>query len=430
MIITGKNLKKDARFSRRDILQRLGLSAACIPLLHSDKLFAQGSSGFPKRMVCVTMNNGNNPNDFHSFHSTGSVALKPLEPWKDKVTTIRGLGLKVMVDKGQRWDGHYSHPCALSGSHSGGQFGSAQNASVDQMVSDHIAKTVNLTRPLLNLGVRSERDGRDTSWRAAGQPNRNEVSSASLYADLFSSAAVPTNVLDETMIRNASVLDYLGKDLERFAARLGTEDKIKIAAHLNSIRELETQLQAESAATSGPSCQAPDVDTSTQVPARMNAMFKMLAVALKCDYTRVATMELYDNGGGNGNTFPWIGVNRDYHMLAHAGQSADKAKVDQWLFQQVAILAAELDATDEGGLSALDNSVISIGNDMNTGDSHDVSLINYALIGSAGGALRTGMALNLNGAHNTLLTSLANAMGLEIDRVGTRYSGNIAQLMA
>lgn len=124
----------------------------------------------------------------------------------------------------------------------------------------------------------------------------------------------------------------------------------------------------------------------------MDALFKMLPVALKCDYTRVATMELCDNGGGNGNTFPWISVNRKYHMLAQRGQSSNKAKVDKWLFEQVAILVAELDAVDEG-------------------------------------ALRIGMALNLNGAHNILLTTLANAMGLPINQVGTQYSGNISQLL-
>lgn len=428
MIIKGKNLKSDLKYSRREILRKLGASVACMPLIHADRLFAQVNGGFPQRMVCVTMNNGNNPNDFHRFHSGDSYALQPLVPWKSKVTTIKGLGLKVMVDQGQRWDGHYSHPCALTGSHTGGNFGSSENASVDQMVSDHIAKSVNLTRPLLNLGVRSERDGQQTSWKAAAQPNRNEVSSASLYSDLFSSAAVPSLVLDEAMARKASVLDFLGRDLERFSGRLGSEDKNKIQAHLTSIRELEVQLQASTDASAS-SCQAPEVDTAIEVPARMDAMFKMLAVALKCDYTRVATMELYDNGGGNGNTFPWIGVNSDYHMLAHGGQSADKAKVDQWLFAQVAILLKELDGAMEGSGSALDNCVISIGNDMNTGDSHDVSLINYALIGSAGGALNTGMALNLNGAHNLLLTTLANAMGLATSRVGAKYSGNISQLL-
>ncbi len=423
MIITGKNLKKDRRYSRRDILKHLGASAALLPLLHTESLFSQSSDSFPKRLVCVTLSNGTEARDFHNFHNGGSKTLKALEPWKEKVTTIKGLGLQVMVDAGNRWGGHSSHPCALTGSVS------AKNASVDQVVSDHIAKSVTLSRPLLNLGVKSERDGRDTSYRAAGQPNRNEVSSASLYSDLFSSAAVPTDILANATSRNASVLDFLGRDLESFSTRLGTEDRVKIQAHLSSIRELEKQLQVTG--DSPVACKAPDVDTSIEVPARMDAMFRMLSVALKCDFTRVATMELYDNGGGNGNTFPWIDVNRDYHQLAHAGQSADKTRVDQWLFEQVAILVAELDDAQEDGGTALDNSVIMVGNDMNTGNSHDVANINYALIGGAGGALNTGLALEFGtGPHNKLLTTMANAMGVDTDRIGDRYSGNIPELLA
>ncbi len=173
-------MKKPSYFSRRDFLKKLGVSTAMLPLLESDLVFSQ-TNGSPQRLVCITMCNGNDVNDFHAFHSGDSYTLSPLNPFKNDVTTIRGLGMKIMVDQGDEWGGHGSHPCALTGSHSGGFTASAKNASIDQMVADHIAQTTQLPRKLLNLGVRSERDGRNTSWRAAGQPNPNETSSRALF---------------------------------------------------------------------------------------------------------------------------------------------------------------------------------------------------------------------------------------------------------
>ena len=422
-------MKINSRFSRRDVLKKLGASAAMLPMLQSDPLFAQ-NTGVPQRLICITTCNGNDANDFHAFHGTGSYTLSPLNPWKNKVTTLKGLGMKVMVDQGDEYSGHGSHPCALTGCHSGGFTASAKNASIDQMVADHIAKTVPLPRKLLNLGVRSERDGRNTSWRAAGQTNANETSSRSLFSSLFSSPIVPAGMLDEIAQKNASVLDYLGKELESFGRRMGAEDRVKIQAHLSSIRELEKQLYV----TGPTSCTPPTIDTSSYVPTQMDAMFKMMGVALRCDYTRVITMELYDNGGGNGNTFPWININNDYHAIAHAeiGTPEDKRNIDKWLFEQIAILVKDLADSPEGDVSALDNSVILVGSDMNSGSNHWVGEINYALIGSAGKKLRTGVAVNAGSRqpHNYLLTTLVNVMGISTNRVGDTYSGNLPQILA
>lgn len=422
-------MKFNRRLSRRETLKKLGASATMLPVLSSELLSAQ-TGDIPQRLVCVTMSNGNDNNDFHAFHSGGSYTLSGLNPWKDKVTTIKGMGMKIMLDQDDEYSGHGSHPCALTGSHTGGFTASAKNASIDQMVADHIAQSVQLPRKLLNLGVRSERDGRNTSWRAAGQTNANETSSRSLFNNLFSSPIVPMQMLDEIAIKNASVLDYLGKELETFGRKMGTEDRIKIQAHLSSIRELETQLNVVAPV----SCDIPEVDTSEYVPSRMDAMFRMMGTALRCDYTRAITMELYDNGGGNGNTFPWLNINSDYHEIAHAeiGTPQDKRDIEKWLFDQVAILVKDLDDSPEGGVTALDNTVILVGNDMNSGSNHWVGEINYALIGSAGGKLRTGNALNVGSRqpHNYLLTTLVNAMGISTNRVGDGYSGNLPQLLA
>ena len=49
-----------------------------------------------------------------------------------------------------------------------------------------------------------------------------------------------------------------------------------------------------------------------------------------------------------------------------------------------------MDATAEGSGTMLDNSLIVMGNDMSEGSQHLVGSIPFVLVGSAGGALKTG----------------------------------------
>ena len=414
------------KFSRRALIKKLGCSAALMPILEADKLFAQDAP--IKRMVCITMCNGVDTNDFHSFHGGNSQTLAPLKPWQDKVTTIRGLGLKAM-ERGQAFQGHSSHSSQLTGSYR------AATASIDQIVSDYLADNGVVTaHRKLNLGVRSERDGANTSYRGGGlnSANPNEINSRSLFNTLFESASIPISQLDAISARKASILDFLGRDLEKFGKNLGREDNAKIQAHLASVRELEKLLSVSSNA-----CTAPDeLDLSqADVQARFDAVSRMIGVALRCDLTRVITYEMYDNGGGNGNTFPWLSVG-DYHEAAHAGlggaNGENKRKIDAWQFEQIAKIVKELSDTPEGDSTALDNSVIYIGNDMGEGHAHDTRNVSFATIGSCAGALRTGIAISKGNAnpHNWLLTSVVQAMGVNTNQVGQDYSGNLPELMA
>ena len=58
----------------------------------------------------------------------------------------------------------------------------------------------------------------------------------------------------------------------------------------------------------------------------MKTMYDLMAAALKCDVTRVATIDIYDDGGGDGNSFGYLGINRDYHAVAHGGGAATRSR--------------------------------------------------------------------------------------------------------
>ncbi|HVJ16669.1 MAG TPA: DUF1552 domain-containing protein [Polyangiaceae bacterium] len=425
---------KNPRFSRRAILQSLGVGAAFLPLLDSERAPAQTASGFPKRLVTVCWGNGLVPEDFYPAGNEITIGetLKSLEAWKDKLIIIEGLDLKVMSDYPDRkWDGHFTYPTLLTGtSDSAFESTRAMGPSIDQFISDEIAKTVNLPAPLINIGVRT--DGTDpTSWRGQDQPNSPEEDPQRLFDKLFAGIGMPVETIDTARLRRASVLDFVGKDLEAFAKNMGTEDKFKIQAHLDSIRELEKRLSSTS--TPGANCMAPTLTGGDDTPTLMKNMFEIAAAAIICDSSRVINIDLYHDGGADGNSFSWLGINRDYHTVAHDGSAAyaEKKKIDGWIFSQIAILVQALANTPEGAGTALDNTVILTANDMEEGASHSVDHIPFALIGSCGGYLKTNQALHLGSeAHNLLLATICNAMDVPVTGFGDSYSGTIPQIVA
>jgi hypothetical protein len=402
------------RFSRRALLQRMGLGAAMLPLIHAERALGAQASGFPKRLVTVTWCNGVIKS---SFFPPGDDlvlgdTLKPLEPFQKKVLIPAGLGLNVAT-----YAGHFAWGSLWTGNPKGR---TGMGPSIDQTISDAIAKKVTLPVPLMNTGVRCIGDGLPSSWRAAGVKNVPEIDPVRLYNRMFAGATMPAPQLDLLRNRRKSVLDFVGRELDNFGKRLGPEDRTKIGAHQESMRDIEKRL---SAPTAGAGCTKPAAPGGAKLdtPAMLKTMYDLMAAALRCDVTRVATIDIYDDGGGDGNSFPWLGINRDYHAVAHggSGSAADKIKIDAWLYSNVANLVKQLDETVEGGGTALDNSVVVVGNGQEDGASHKVAPIPFCLIGSCGGFFKTGRVVKYaNGVHNKLLASICNAMDVPVTSYG------------
>jgi hypothetical protein len=427
-------MSQSNKFSRRAMLAGLGASAAMLPLLHAEKAPA-AATGFPKRLVTVTWTNGVMGSTFYPTGTdlTLGATLAPLEPYKSKIIMPVGLDQKVLLDMNNReYDGHFTFPCLFTGTAENvSESRKPQGPSVDQVISDAIAKNVKLTAPLLNLGVRSQGDGEPTSWKGPGQKNVPETDPSRLFTRLFAGASVPAPQVDALLLRRKSILDFLGKDLEAYGTRLGTEDRAKIQAHLTAIRDLEKQLEGGTAPTLA--CTPPSQPAATKdTPTLMKLMFEMAGIALTCDHTRVITIDLYDDGGGDGNNFPWLGISDDYHTVAHAGgnMAAQKTKIDAWIFSQVALMLAKLDGAIEGNGTALDNTVVVTANDMDDGANHYVGKIPFVLIGSCGGYFKTGRVIKYSKTpHNRLLVSLCNAMDVPIDSFGAAgYGGALTEL--
>jgi hypothetical protein len=439
----------DRRFSRRALLRRLGASAAMLPLLHSERARAATDSGFPKRLITIAWSNGVAQPNFYppGDDPTQSDILTPLAPWKSKVLLPCGLDLKVMLDDNRTYDGHFSYPSLFTGTYKnvGGQNGAATGPSLDQVVADAVAKQVNLPVPLLNVVV----NGRPTSAGAGGQKNTGETDPARLYSTLFASRAMPSPQLDLVRLRRKSVIDYLNQELSGFSARLGTDDRSKVAAHLDSIRKLELELSASAAPAV---CTGTNPGAAPDYQTKMKVFSDLVATAVRCDLTRSVSLVWADDGGSGPATMPFLGFNDganglgEIHAIAHQGAAGydKKIKIDTWYMTQLAYLAKALDDSMEAGGSTLDHSVIVMGNDMAEGSFHSVNAIPFILVGGAGGALRTGRTVKLGKwnttgpywragntgiPHNRLLASLAQAMDVPGESFGDpRYAGTLSEL--
>jgi hypothetical protein len=437
-----KTAKSQLRFSRRAMLAGIGASAAFLPLVDAERAQAAGSTGFPKRLVTITWGHGVCQTSFYpSDGTTNSEVLKPLAPFAAKTLVAAGLDYKAMVDSDHKYDGHFTYPVIWTGTYknTGGQNCTSNGPSIDQVVSDAIAKQVSLQQPLLVITV----EGESPSWRAAGQKNTGEGDPKRLFDKLFASSAMPSADLEKIRAKRKSVLDFVSGELTGFSQRMGTEDKAKIDAHLESIRQLEAQLEASSMA-----CMPPTVMTGSKVfQDKVAAMLDMTAVALRCDITRAVSICWADDGGYRPITLPWLDINSSFHDIAHLGKDGypTKIKADTWMYEQVARLAQALDSSVEGTGTVLDNSVIAVGNDMAEGSSHYIAGLPFVLIGSCGGYFKTGRTVKLgnwanktgqywngdsNVPHNKLLASLSNAMDVPTTAFGEGYAGTLDELKA
>ncbi|HET9953864.1 MAG TPA: DUF1552 domain-containing protein [Polyangiaceae bacterium] len=198
------------------------------------------------------------------------------------------------------------------------------------------------------------------------------------------------------------------------------------------------------------------VSSQQQYPLIADLQIDILALALACDATRVATLQ-FDRGAG-GPTFNWEGIHHEYnhHKISH-GKVRDDCfgsdtsngcdnvdgyldmlfDIDRWHQSKFARLLGRLSSYVEAdGRSVLDNSVVLYTNELSDGRRHSFTNQPYILAGSAAGVFRQGEQIALGdpsdvyserAPHNRLLNTLLNAFDVPSDWFGTRSGGRTMQ---
>jgi len=424
------------RLNRRTLLASAAGAAVGLPWLEAfAPRHAAAATTTPKRFVVMFAPNGLLPawtpsgteRDFEL-----SPILAPLAEHQSDLVVIRGL-----YQEGGGGDGHQN---GMGGMLTGamlndGPFGGVQappagwasGPSVDQRIADVIGGETKLRSLELGVQVGGADNWGRMCYRAADQPLPPEDDPSAVYARVFAELHTDPAVLAAERARQKSILDTVAGEYQRVAAGLGSADRQRLDAHLEAVRDIEGRLTRvgtlSGAACADPVVTALDKDDNDAFPAVGALQIDLLAMALACDVTRVASLQW--SRSVSDVRFTWLGIDQGHHELSHfadddAGAVDKLSRIESWYATQLATLIAKLKAIPEGDGTVLDNTVILFCNELAKGNTHSRQDAGYVLAGRAGGALETGRFLRYDGdtPHNGLLVSLLNAMDVPDQRFG------------
>jgi len=353
-----------------------------------------------------------------------SPILSPLESVKDQLTVLTNLDLKN------------SYPGTHTTSNAG--FLSAAYAkhtessdyylgtTVDQLAAKQIGQDTQLPSLEISMDLLQTvgqcNNGyacvyqNNLSWSSPTTPLPSEAHPRMVFERLFGEGGSLAE-RRAALRKRASLLDWVMEDLARLKKELGMADRVRVDNYLDSVREVERQIQrAEAATKDNP---LPDLDRPKGVPAEYGdhakLMFDLQVLALQGDITRVITFQLARETSNR--TYPEVGVPDPHHPVSHHGNDPEKvaklAKINEFHVSLFAEFLEKLKSTPDGNGSLLDHSVFLYGSGMGNPSTHDHDNLPILVAGGAACGMRGGRHIKFENG-----TPLANLHLTLLDRVG------------
>jgi Protein of unknown function (DUF1552) len=262
--------------------------------------------------------------------------------------------------------------------------------TIDQLVANVVADDT----PVRAIHVGADRklsnaDGGTTlaalSHAGNNQPQYPEHSPQKVWLQLFGGGG---SGVDDSEIR-LGIVGAIKEDLGRLRTRIGQQDKEILDRHLDGINELEKKIDA-----APPTCMLPSEPTETNpdIPDQpldtvTDIMDELIAMAFKCDVTRVAT-NLFHYGASHFH-FHMLGQQAYEHHNSNSHQGPGNwqqryTDVVAFIMARIAHLAQTLyDEQDPNGDRLLDSTVIYASSDCGPGWSHSIKRQPIVLVGHA-----------------------------------------------
>jgi len=421
--------------SRRTMLRGLGVSMA-LPWMESlsvwgdDAKAVAGAGEAPVRLAVLFAGNG-----FHSkeWWAEGAGAgmklgkvLEPIASFREKLLFVKGL-YNEQARKGNIHSSQTGNLLSGAPLASGGDIRSG--TSVDQLLAQSYGRATKV--PSLVLGCEKSNPSvhknysmlysSHISWSSPTTPTPLELYPALAFDRLFKEG---TEKGDE------SVLDAVIEEAGDLRRRISTSDRRKLDEYLDSVRDVEQriasagqrgELQGWKPTLTTPDMPRPADGIPQDIAEHMRLMCDILVLAFQTDTTRIVTLKL--NNDHSALRFPNLtrtdnpaqGIDYMIHHLLSHSDGADWLKVNQFFMEQMAHVARRLDAIDEGGRTALDNSMIMMCSSMMAGAKHDNDQLPLAVLGRAGGRLESGRVLDYSKAEQRQMCRLYLSM---LDKMG------------
>ncbi len=469
---------------RRVFLKGIGGAALAVPFLSSlaeQESKAQSAGTPPKRLVIFYTHNGCLTDRWFPTVEDGplnaaalSTTLAPLAPYASKLLLPRGFRSMNGYAVGQTID---PHDQAMGSKLTCAKITDDSNRYATAASLDHvIAKQINPggTTPLvLSVGAASTKikeilsfSGPNTAFPANVNPQTVYNQLTGLFKSGTATGTAPAMTAgDYKVARGASAIDLVKSDLARFQAlNMSQSDKQRVQDWLDLLRTTETGIMSTPSSCSadaataigatdaavkaaspggaisggaftGGNTSAGNTNLATSFTLGGDMMMNLMALSMICDTNRMMIL-LYPGYV----TFNWDGITHthDHHGLSHrtgdftvggsckvAGVLDMIAAIDNWYAKKYAKLVGLFDSISEGGGKLLDSTATMWLPELSDGAAHNLNNLPIVIAGSAGGYLKQGVAVNVEGKNIGLGNSDKTCVdGGDIGNTGS-FGGNV-----
>ena len=449
--------------SRRAMLRGAG---ACLALPLLDAMLparsARAQAAVPKRFFALFYPNGRDPRNW----DPAAGALNP-SALPESLKDLTGFAAEGIWPAGASILPHTTvvsgiqhaavakeiHiPCMALMAHKPGATNATASApSLDQHIAGHIAGETPYRTLTLSATPSTDIAQGHISWRAAGQVETVERDPARLFSRLFAASMPSDGAAAEKMrLRKQSVLDYVLDDAKRLNARLGAADRQRLDQYLQSISELQKQVQA----VPGGSCQTPAAPQGKGDWHTKSKQFIDLAVvALSCDLSRVVTLQWSDSLGVHyvgytlGAGKEALGTWSD-HFISHKLGDADRATdldgldpteakriadarvlmTSRFKVRRFAYLVNALKQVSTPSGTLLDDTLAMYVSENGDGDSHSRDNMGVLLSGGVGGMAHARGVSGKGAPSGALHAAVMNKFGMDVSMHGDPAAPPLAGL--
>ncbi|HZQ40393.1 MAG TPA: DUF1552 domain-containing protein [Rhizomicrobium sp.] len=436
MMITRKAM------GRRTMLRGMGTVMA-LPLLEamsSSAKAAEEAAAARKRLQVIYTPNGMMMQNWTPASSEAGFAyspiLKPLEPYRDKITVFTGLS-HVQAEALGDGAGDHGRCCGgyLTGTHVKKTEGADITAgvSMDQVVAKQFGDKTQIPSIEVGLEPPSLVGSCDSgyscaytntlSWSDPSTPLPVTINPREVFERLFGDGdSLDAKSRLAQLRRQASILDFVAQDAKRLSTKMGAGDKHKLDEYLTSVRDIEKRIQKVEKG-GGETAALPAYARPSGVPDSFedysHMMIDLQVLAMQADITRVSSFMI--GREVSGRSYPEIGVPDAHHPLSHHGNDPEKiaklTKINTLHMEQVAYYLKRMSETKDGDKPLLDNTLVMAGASLADPNRHDHRALPVIV---AGGLIKGDrhVTVDKDTPMTNLMLSMMDTLGVEVHSIG------------
>jgi hypothetical protein len=443
MFISKKHL------SRRTVLRGMGATMA-LPLLDAmipaRTLLAQTAAKPTPRLGFVyvphgaIMNKWTPATEGAGFEFT--PILKPLEPYRDYLNVVSGLGHKAADTTAV----HSLSPTTwLSGVRPKATQGIDAYAGVtaDQIAAQTIGQDTIL--PSMELATEDhagligscDRDYgciymNTLSWATPETPLPMEINPRKVFERMFGqggSAAERAARIQE----DRSILDAITAEARALQLQLGAGDRQTMSQYLETVHELERRIQRAEKSQGDEALLLPNRPAGVpfDYEEHIKLMYELMALAYQANITKVVTFMI--SREVSNRTYPQVGVTDGHHAISHHQNRAEamekNVRIQTYNVGMFGDFLARLKATPDGDGTLLDHITLLYGSNMSNSNAHDHFPLPNLVVGGAAGRMQGGRHLRYpdHTPMTNLLLTMLDKTGVKRESLGDS-TGTLANL--